>query len=172
MSSAISDHALLHPIPALLPRGPGHQFVVYGDSCSGIPGAPHERTFAAVNAALRRLTPPPEFILFLGDEVAGLTPDPNELRMQWRHWLEHEMAWLDKAATPLFHATSNHTTYDTMSEAVFRDTLPHLPRNGPPGQDACPTGCGATICCWFSSTRYGPVSAARVTSKPSGSVRY
>jgi hypothetical protein len=119
-------------IPSLLPRGPGHRFVVYGDSCSGVPGAPHERTFAAINAVLRRLSPPPEFILFLGDEIAGLTPDPNALRAQWRHWLDHEMAWLD--TTPLWHTTGNHTTYDTMSEAIFRDVLPHLPRNGPPGQ--------------------------------------
>jgi hypothetical protein len=135
MPPAISDHSPHAPIPALLPNGPGHQFVVYGDSCSGIPGAPHERSFAAINAVLRRLSPRPEFILFLGDEVSGLTPDPNELRAQWRHWREHEMGWLDQAAIPLWHATGNHTTYDTMSEAIFRETLPHLPRNGPPGQE-------------------------------------
>jgi hypothetical protein len=123
------------PVSALLPRGPGHQFVVYGDSCSGIPGAPHERTFAAVNAVLRRLSPPPEFILFLGDEVAGLTPDPDTLRTQWRHWLEQEMGWLDWDAIPLWHATGNHTAYDTMSERVFREVLGDLPRNGPPGQE-------------------------------------
>ena len=67
-------------IPALLPRGPGHQFVVYGDSCSGIPGAPHERSFAEVNAVVRRLTPPPGFIVFTGDEIAGRYPavaDPS-----------------------------------------------------------------------------------------------
>ena len=123
------------PIPALLPRGPGHRFVVYGDSCSGIPGAPHERTFAAVNAVLRRLSPPPEFIVFLGDEIAGLTPDPDALRTQWRHWLEQEMGWLDRHAIPLWHTTGNHTAFDTMSERVFRDVLNHLPRNGPAGQE-------------------------------------
>lgn len=123
------------PIPALLPRGPGHQFVFYGDACSGVPGALHERTFASVNAVVRRLHPPPSFIVFPGDEIAGLTADPDELRAQWCHWLDHEMAWLDRAATPLWHCTANHTTYDAMSEAVFREMLPHLPRNGPPGQE-------------------------------------
>ncbi len=122
-------------IPALLPRGPGHRFVVYGDACSGVPGAPHERTFAAVNAVVRRLDPPPEFVLFTGDEVAGLTADPDELRAQWGHWLEREMGWLDRRAVPLWHATGNHTAYGPMSEAVFREVLGHLPRNGPPGQE-------------------------------------
>src|SRR4249920_1401437 len=95
-------------VASLKPRGPGHQFVVYGDSCSGIAGALHERTFASVNAVLRRLTPAPEFMLFLGDEISGLTPDADELRAQWRHWLDHEMNWLDR---PMWHATGNHTAY-------------------------------------------------------------
>lgn len=122
-------------LPALLPRGPGHQFVVYGDSCSGIAGAPHERTFASVNAVVQRLEPPPEFIAFLGDEVAGYTADRGELEAQWRHWLQHEMAWLDRRAIPLWNTTSNHTTYDEMSEATFSAMLAHLPRNGPAGQE-------------------------------------
>ena len=122
-------------LPALLPRGHGHQFVVYGDSCSGIAGAAHEKTFASVNAIVRRLEPPPEFIAFLGDEVAGLTADRSELEAQWRHWLQREMAWLDREAIPLWNTTSNHTTYDEMSEAAFRAMLDHLPRNGPPGQE-------------------------------------
>ncbi|HVY15651.1 MAG TPA: hypothetical protein VHB27_10495 [Rhodopila sp.] len=95
----------------------------------------HERTFAAVNAVVRRLAPPPQFILFPGDEIAGLTPDPAALRAQWRHWFDHEMAWLDRAAIPLWHTTGNHTAYDPASEAVFRDVLHHLPRNGPPDQE-------------------------------------
>lgn len=41
------------PITALLPKSGGHEFVVYGDSCSGIPNALHERTFAEVNAFLK-----------------------------------------------------------------------------------------------------------------------
>lgn len=119
------------PVRALLPRGDGHQFVVYGDSCSGVPNALHERTFAAVNAVVARLDPPPAFILFPGDEIIGLTPDEAALRAQWRHWRDNEMAWLK---IPIWHATANHTTYDSMSEAVFRDVL-NMPRNGPPGQE-------------------------------------
>lgn len=123
------------PIPALTPRGAGHQFVLYGDCCSGVPGAPHEATFAAVNATVERLSPPPEFIIFPGDEVIGLTSDEAALRAQWQHWLEVEMAWLDRQAIPLFHTTANHTAYDAMSSRVFADMLDYLPRNGPPGQE-------------------------------------
>lgn len=122
------------PIPALRPRGHGHHFVLYGDACSGVPGAPHEQTFAGVNATLRRLHPAPEFILFPGDEIIGLTGDAETLRLQWRHFLDHELAWLDRTATPMFHSTGNHTTYDRMSEAVFRE-MAAMPRNGPPGQE-------------------------------------
>jgi len=67
-------------IPALLPCGPGHQFVLYADACSGVAGAPHEGNLAAVNAVLRRLAPAPEFILFPGDEIVGLVADAGALR--------------------------------------------------------------------------------------------
>jgi len=123
------------PIPALLPRaGAGHQFVLYADACSGVPGVPHEATFAAVNATVARLRPRPEFICFPGDEIQGLLADDTALRAQWHHWLAREMSWLDPAI-PRYHATGNHTTYDAASEAIFREALPHLPRNGPPGQE-------------------------------------
>jgi hypothetical protein len=122
------------PIPALVPSGTGHQFVLYADACSGIPDEPNAGHLAAVNAVIRRLTPPPEFILFPGDEIVGLTPDTTELRTQWRHFLDHEMAWLDRTAIPLFHTTGNHTVYDPPSEAMFREVL-DLPRNGPPEQE-------------------------------------
>lgn len=121
-------------VSALLPCAWGHQFVLYGDACSGVPGAPHEATFASVNAVIRRLRPQPEFILFPGDEIIGLTADADALRAQWRHWLDHEMGWLDRRTIPLWHTTGNHTTYDVMSEDVFREVL-DLPRNGPPGQE-------------------------------------
>lgn len=120
-------------IMALLPRSSGHQFVMYGDSCSGVPGALHERTFAAVNDIVRRLSPQPEFILFPGDEIIGLTPDPAAMRAQWKHWLDVEMGWLDRRETPMWHTTGNHTAYDTMSEDIFRDVL-QLPDNGPADQ--------------------------------------
>jgi hypothetical protein len=125
---------MTHPIPSLLPKGPGHQFVIYADSCSGVLGARHERTFASVNAVVRRLHPSPEFIAFPGDEIIGLTTDADALRAQWRHWLDTEMGWLDRRKVPLWHTTGNHTTYDKMSEAVFREVL-KLPRNGAPGQE-------------------------------------
>ncbi|WP_244846185.1 hypothetical protein [Mesorhizobium sp. L-8-3] len=86
-----------------------------------------------MNAVVRRLRPRPEFILFPGDEIIGLVPDAATLRKQWRHWLDTEMGWLDRTKTPIWHATGNHTTYDTMSEAVFREVL-GLPGNGPPDQ--------------------------------------
>jgi hypothetical protein len=73
-------------------------------------------------------------ISFPGDEIIGLTADADALRTQWRHWLDHEMGWLDRQAIPLWHTTRNHTTYDTMSEDVFREVL-DLPRNGPRGQE-------------------------------------
>jgi len=120
-------------IRALLPRGNGYQFLLYGDSCSGVPGGVHEKTFASINAIVRRLQPQPEFVLFLGDEIVGLTSDAESLREQWHYWLETEMAWLNRETTPLWHMRSNHTTYDAMSEGVFRDVV-KPPENGPPDQ--------------------------------------
>lgn len=128
--SKISDYQ----IPALMPNGRGHQFVLYGDACSGVPGALHEQTFASVNSVVRRLQPQPEFIVFTGDEVIGLTADQAELEAQWQHWLKNEMAWLDRNKTPIWHCTGNHTTYNQMSERVFREAL-ELPQNGPSGQE-------------------------------------
>lgn len=122
-------------IPALLPGNiGGHQFVVYGDSCSGVPGAIHEATTAAVNRVVAHLDPAPEFICFLGDEVIGLTTDEADLRDQWQYWFDVEMAWLDRERIPLFHTTANHTTYDAMSERVYADVMAHLPTNGPEDQ--------------------------------------
>ncbi|HEY8599669.1 MAG TPA: metallophosphoesterase [Thermomicrobiales bacterium] len=131
--------ALIGPrnlIAALVPRdNEGQQFVIYADACSGVPGAPHEATFAAVNRVVARLHPRPEFICFPGDELQGLTADMTALRAQWRHWFDNELAWLDRDAIPLYHTTGNHTTYDAASEVVFREVLADLPRNGPPGQE-------------------------------------
>jgi hypothetical protein len=78
----------MQSISALLPVGAGHQFVLYADACSGVPHALHETKFAAVNAVVQRLQPQPEFVLFPGDEIIGLTADADALRAQWRHrWL-------------------------------------------------------------------------------------
>jgi hypothetical protein len=137
MSDApLSKTALPNAIAALQPRaGSGHQFVCYGDCCSGVPQGAHEANLAAVNAVADRLRPRPEFVCFLGDEIVALTTDPDALRRQWRYWLDHEMGWLDRRTIPLFHTTSNHTTYDARSEDVFREVLSHIPRNGPLGQE-------------------------------------
>lgn len=80
------------PMPALGRRRRGHRFVLCGDACSGVADAPHEQTFARLNAVQRRLRPAPEFIRFPGDEIIGLTGDAETLRLQWRHVLDHEMA--------------------------------------------------------------------------------
>jgi hypothetical protein len=122
------------PIPAITPRGTGHQFVIYADSCSGVPGGIHEDTFAQVNRIAASLTPKPEFILFPGDEIVGLTGDPEALRRQWRYWADVEMKWQKDAKIPLYLTTGNHTVYDDMSESVFREVLSQVPQNGPRGQ--------------------------------------
>src|SRR6185295_6127995 len=86
------------PIPALQPRNAGHQFLLYGDACSGVPDGLHEKKFAEVNAVVRRLAPAPEFIIFPGDEIIGLTSDRDQLLAQWHHWIDSEMGWLDRRA--------------------------------------------------------------------------
>ncbi len=123
-------------IPALVPRDEsGFQFVCYADCCSGVSSEPHEVSFAAVNDAVRRLKPQPEFICFPGDEIRGLTCDEDQLREQWRYWLENEMGWLDRHAIPIWHTPGNHTCYDRMSERVFREVHSHHAQNGPAGQE-------------------------------------
>jgi hypothetical protein len=122
-------------IPALLPSvDGGHQFVVYGDSCSGRPGFKYEQNLAQVNSVVRRIRPAPEFICFVGDHVMGGVADPEELRRQWQYWLNQEMAWLDRKRIPLYSTTSNHNTYSKESELVFREIFADLPQNGPAGQ--------------------------------------
>ena len=119
------------PIRALLSRDPtGHQFVVYADCCSGGVHPGNEANFRLVNAALARLKPMPEFICFPGDNIMGETPDYQELRRQWRYWLDHEMDWLDKSIA-VYPTTSNHNTYDAQSEAVWREVFAYLPSNAP-----------------------------------------
>lgn len=119
---------------SLAMHSPGHRLVIYGDSCSGVPGGPFEANFAAVNAAIRRVDPRPDFILFPGDHIMGATEDADALKSQWRHFWEREMAWLDRRITPIYSATSNHNTAGPVSESVWREVFADLPRNGPAGQ--------------------------------------
>src|SRR5437867_751533 len=122
-------------IPAILPRDEsGHQFVFYGDCCSGMPGGTGEANFAAVNAVVQQLTPPPEFLCFLGDHIGGSPAERDVLLAQWRHWLQHEMAWVAPWGIPIYHVTSNHNTPNPTAEAVWREVFPGLPQDGPPGQ--------------------------------------
>ncbi|MCY3781391.1 MAG: metallophosphoesterase [Chloroflexi bacterium] len=122
-----------NPISVLRCGEDGHQIVVYGDSCSGVAGALHEKNFQQVNETICALEDAPDFVCFLGDEIMGLTIDRDELRRQWRYFFERELAWLDRGSTPLYHTTGNHTVYDPASEDVFRKVMAHLPQNGPRG---------------------------------------
>ncbi len=110
-----------------------HRFVLVGDSCAGMPGGPHAQTFAAISGQIEALRPDPDFICFLGDHIEGLTADEQSLRDQWRYWCDREFAWTKARGFPVYHLTSNHNTYDAMSERVFREIFPDLPQNGPPG---------------------------------------
>ena len=118
-----------------MPQGQGHQFVFYGDCCSGIPGQGYGETFARVNAVLGQMDPPPEFIVFLGDHIFGLNSDPAALHEQWAYWLEEEMKWAAARRIPIHHVTSNHDTFDEVSERIWREVFPDIPPNGPPGQE-------------------------------------
>lgn len=133
----MTDHPTLSdapPIPAISPRGAGHRFVWYGDCCSGKPGGGNEETFAAVNAVFRRLDPWPDHVVMAGDDVMG-SGDPDEHRRQWRYLLDHEMTWLAATGSPIYRITSNHNTPNAAAETVFREVLPDIPQNGPPGQE-------------------------------------
>jgi len=122
-------------VTALTAHSGGHQFVFYGDCCSGIPGEPFERKFSQVNAVLQRLNPPPDFIVFLGDHIMGAFAQGHPIAEQWKYWLNEEMRWLDSSRIPIYHTTSNHDTVDTASEQVWREMLPDIPPNGPSGQE-------------------------------------
>ena len=124
-------------IPSFRARAGGHQFVVYGDSCSGIGGARNEANLGEVNAAIDALDIKPDFICFLGDEIMGLASERAALRRQWRHFFEREMAWLDRQAIPLYHCAGNHTVYDAASAEVFREAMAHLPLREAGGLSYC-----------------------------------
>ncbi|WP_419912162.1 metallophosphoesterase family protein [Hoeflea sp.] len=121
-------------IQSLVPVGDGHQFIVYGDSCSGVPGAAHEATLAKINTAISHMSARPEFIAFLGDEIIGLVNDAEALRTQWRHWHQTEMKAISDLGVPLYNIAGNHTVFSADSEQVFREMNAHLPQNGPENQ--------------------------------------
>ncbi|MCY4019324.1 MAG: metallophosphoesterase [Chloroflexi bacterium] len=121
-------------IPTIQPGAGGHHFVIYSDSCSGLPGEPQEENFRQINDVIAALDRAPQFICFPGDEIMGLTEDGDALRRQWAYFFERELAWLNRAAVPVYHSSGNHTVYDRMSESVFREAMAHLPQNGPPDQ--------------------------------------
>ena len=64
----------------------------------------------------------------------GLTTDAEQLRRQWRHFFDARNGLAgSRRLPPLYHSTGNHTVYDSASEKVFREVMPHLPGNGPGG---------------------------------------
>ncbi|MFN8538927.1 MAG: hypothetical protein U0232_15815 [Thermomicrobiales bacterium] len=103
-------------IAALCRAARGIGLSATGDSCSGW-RALHERTFAAVNGWWRGFGQCPSLFAFPVTRLSGWWRW-GELRRQWAHWFEREMAWYDRAI-PLYHTTGNHTTFDAVSEAVF-----------------------------------------------------
>ncbi|MDE2951119.1 MAG: metallophosphoesterase [Chloroflexota bacterium] len=121
-------------IPTIKAGDGGHHFVIYSDSCSGLPGTVHEENFRRMNALIAALDQAPQFICFPGDEIMGLTTDRERLRRQWAYFFERELSWLDRAAVPVYHGSGNHTVYDRTSETIFRETMAHHPENGPPDQ--------------------------------------
>lgn len=119
-------------IAAIMPRGKGFQFVIYGDSCSGFQIGRHEETRAAVNLIVRLIDPPSKFIVFSGEEIISLVSSESDLRRQWAHWFATGTAWLDPERIPVSHKTGNHTSYYTTSACVFHDVMrPHLPVQSP-----------------------------------------
>ena len=83
---------------------------------------------------MARLASDRDFICFLGDHIMGLTkdstPSPEDLRRQWRYWLDHEFAFARETGIDIYHLTSNHNTYNEGSEQVFREIFPEIPHNG------------------------------------------
>ena len=112
----------------------GYHFVIYGDSCSGIPKAKHESNLVSINSVLKNLEEKPEFIIFPGDEITGLTNDEQYLKNQWDYWINKEMRWVKQNKIPLYNSTGNHTTYNKMSERVFKEVFSDFPQNGPDNQ--------------------------------------
>lgn len=122
-------------IKSIIPRSKkGYQFVLYSDSCSGVKGTVEEKAFKKMNRIIKELDHIPQFIIFPGDEIIGLTPNEAELINQWEYWTNIEMAWFHDNNIPIYNTTGNHTAYDKVSERVFKKCNSHLPENGPKNQ--------------------------------------
>ncbi len=120
-------------VPALLPETEGRRFAMLGDSTARRRGVQLE-TFTAIGAAVRRLTPPPEFLLLTGDHFWGTGWDEETLRAEWREWFDAAKSFGD---LPIHHLTGNHTCFDETSARVFGSVLaPRLPK----GTEVAPDG--------------------------------
>lgn len=110
-----------------------HRFLLAGDSCAGVPGGSHEASFERIVATMAPLAAERDFICFLGDHIMGATrqhkPGAAELARQWTRW-KAAFAPVATACPQVFHLTSNHDTFDTISEDAFRRAFPELPQNG------------------------------------------
>jgi len=100
------------------------ELVLLGDSCSGIAGHEHEANFRTVRQALLARTQAPRMLCYLGDHVSGYVESEDELRLQWRHFLEREFRPIGARFDPVFHIAGNHDAYDRMSHDVCAELLP------------------------------------------------
>ncbi|MFC3227832.1 metallophosphoesterase family protein [Marinibaculum pumilum] len=98
------------------------RLVVLGDSCSGVPGGPHEARLRQLSDVALGHAGWADGCIYLGDHVDGYC-DPDTLRAQWRHFLEHELAPLAGGFAPILHVPSNHTVYDQASAAIYRQLM-------------------------------------------------
>jgi hypothetical protein len=111
---------------------PSVSLIVYGDSCSGIPGTVQAGNLARIHEQILRVEPRPPLLVFMGDHIAGHA-DAEELRRQWRHFFSVEFPAVAAAFPVAYHITSNHSLFDRASLAVWREVFGFLPDNGPPG---------------------------------------
>ena len=122
-----------YQIPVMRAGRGGHEFVIYGDSCSGSAGrAPRvelqadQRRHPGAGRATR-------IHLFSRRRDHGLDSQSGRFARAMELFFR-AVKWLGLTASliPLYHTTGNHTVYDKMSESVFREVMAHLPSNGPP----------------------------------------
>lgn len=91
----------------------------------------HRENFRKILSILKQKSPNVDFITFLGDHVWGYTKDKPLLEIQWQEWLK-DFKILENYK--VYHTTGNHTAYDEMSTAVYKDIFPDIPQNGPVNQ--------------------------------------